>query len=120
MNFEAGQTRSVPRDLFDAAIKGGLVPEGPLDMPTVVANDPRPQEVLVADDLVLACKKLIARGDPSDFTIHGVPRAASVKKLVDFDFKAAEVQRAHEQAMFEVENNGDESTEHTEPSIDTP
>jgi hypothetical protein len=59
---------------------------------------------MVAEGLLDACKTLIARGNPNDFTQMGQPRTAAVKKLVDFEFTANDVRRAFEQAMFEVEN----------------
>jgi hypothetical protein len=39
-----------------------------------------------------------------------------VRKLVDFDFTARDVREAFEQAMFEVENDGNNSEELAEPS----
>lgn len=119
MNFEPGQTRSVPKSMFGVAIAAGLMPEEPLEKDAIsaeVAVDKRSQEEIVMEGLVEACKQLIARGNPNDFTVVGQPRAASVKKLVDFEqFTARDVHRAFEQATSEVEN-GNHSTEHTESS----
>ena len=114
MNFEAGQTRAVPRLLFSEAIKAGLVPEGPLEHKEPKAAERKSAEEETADQVLDAVKTLVARGNPADFTQLGKPRAASVKKLVDCEFTGAEVQRAFEQAMFEVEQGGDESTQHPE------
>ena len=117
MNFESGQERLVHPWLFSAAIRGGLVPTEPLEV--VEEKEPevrKSTEEETADQVLEAVKTLVARGDPNDFTQLGQPRTASVKKLVDCEFTAAEVQRAFEQAMFEVETSGDESTEHSESS----
>ena len=65
--------------------------------------------------LIDACKMLITRGNPDDFTIPGYPRAASAKKLVDFDFSTRDLHDAFAEAMHEVEQDGDDSTEHSEP-----
>lgn len=114
--FEAGQTRIIPKALFDAALTHGLVPEEPLEMaPPPPAN--KPQKVVVEDGLLEACKTLIIRGNPQDFTMSGKPRAASVKKLVDFNFTTKDVERAFEEAMHEVEQDGDDDTQHSEPVI---
>lgn len=127
MNFEAGQTRDVPSKMFSEAVAAGLIPEGRLEgyeAPAVVKVDavaekpPTKQEKIFAGVLE-ACKTLIARGNPADFTQMGSPRTSSVKKLVDFDFTAQDVRRAFEQAMFEVEQDGNNSTEPTEPSSST-
>ena len=119
MTFEAGQTKSVPRLMFSEAIHAGLVPEEPLEYkePTPVLRKSTEEET--ASAVLEAVRILVARGDPNDFTQLGKPRAASVKKLVDCDFTGAEVQTAFEQAMFEVEQGGDESTEHSESSSST-
>lgn len=118
MNFEAGQTRPVHRDMFAEAVRGGLVPEEPLDAPPPVPEN-KPQEVAVREGLVEACKMLIAKAVPTDFTLAGLPRAAAVKKLVNFDFTTNDVRLAFEEAMHEVEQDGDDSKEHTEPSSST-
>ena len=114
-NFEAGETKVIHRSLFAVAIREGLVPEEPLEAPPPPVVKP-PQEKIVSDGLVEACKTLILRGVPGDFTIHGKPRAASVKKLVDFDFTARDVADAFEKAMHEVEQDGNNDEERTEPS----
>lgn len=123
MIFEAGQTLKVHKDLWPAAMRAGLVPKNPDEMaekpegPKEPAIKPgKSKEEAIREGLIEACKQLIARGDTKDFTVLGLPRTASVKKLVDFDFKARDVQEAFEQAMFEVEQNGDESTELAESS----
>lgn len=116
MNFEAGETLDVHRDLFTAAIRAGLVPEGKLEPeePAPVARKSTEDET--ADQVLDAVKILVARGNPADFTQLGKPRTASVKKLVDCHFTGADIQRAFEQAMFEVEQDGNDSEEHPEPS----
>lgn len=114
--FEAGETANVHQRLFVAALRAGLVPEGPLEQPEPVVAVKRSTEEQVADKVLDAVRELVARGNPNDFTQLGKPRTASVKKLVDCDFTGADVQRAFEQAMFEVEQGGDESTEHSESS----
>jgi hypothetical protein len=125
MNFEAGQTRLVHKDLWSAAITAGLMPEESLQEETAQAQaapvvpENKSQEEIVSEGLLEACKTLIARGNPNDFTQLGQPRAASVKKLVDFDFTANDVRRAFEQAMFEVESDGDDGTEHSESGSGT-
>lgn len=125
-NFEPGETANVHRDLWPVAIAAGLMPEedlqegvvrqeldvGTIEVPPVKKS----QEEIVLEGLTEACKTLIARGNPNDFTQLGQPRAAAVKKLVDFDFTANDVRRAFEQAMFEVENDGNDSKEPAEPS----
>lgn len=117
--FEAGETRTIPKALFEEALKYGMMPDGPLDAAPPPEPPKPPQEEIVADGLVVAIKKLITRGNPDDFTIVGQPRAASVKKLVDFSFTSKDVERAFGEAMHEVEQDGDESTEHSEPSSST-
>jgi hypothetical protein len=119
MNFEAGQTRSVPRVLFPEAIRAGLVPEGPLEEIEAEKAVRKSTEEETADAVLDAVRTLVARGNPHDFTQLGKPRTASVKKLVDCDFTGAEVQTAFEQAMFEVEQGGDESKKHSESSSST-
>ena len=117
-NFKAGETRRIPKALFDAALTGGLIPEEPLEL----APEPekkKPQETIVKDGLMEACKTMIARGNPADFTIAGYPRAASAKKLVDFNFTTKDLHVAFEEAMHEVEQHGNDSTEHSEPSVVT-
>jgi hypothetical protein len=116
MNFEAGETLNVHRDLFPAAIRAGLVPEGPLEEQVPEPAERKSSEEETADKVLEAVRQLVARGNPADFTQLGKPRAASVKKLVDCEFTGADVQRAFEQAMFEVEQSGDESTQHPESS----
>jgi len=113
--FAAGETRRIPKALFNAALVAGLIPEGPLEISTPVKKPS--QAVIVSDGLNEACKKLIVRGVPEDFTVSGYPRAASVRKLVDFDFTAADMRTAFEEAMHEVNGDGNNSTEHSEPSI---
>lgn len=112
--FRAGETVPVHRDLFGTAIDHGLVPEDPADL-----NPPKPvknqtQETTVKEGLIEACKILIARGNPGDFTIPGHPRAASAKKLVDFDFTTRDLHDAFAEAMHEVEQDGNDSTERSE------
>ena len=129
-NFEAGETALVHKDLWPVAIAAGLMPEErltdetvrqELDVGTIEVPPPASmsQEEMVSDGLIKACKKLIAQGNPNDFTQLGQPRAASIKKLVDFDFTANDVRRAFEQAMFEVENDGNQSKESAESSSST-
>ena len=114
-SFEAGETKSLHRDLFSAALRAGLVPEDALTkVEEAKPAKKQTQEDMVSEGLVEAITTLIARGDPKDFTQLGQPRAASVKSLVDFDFTAQDVRRAFEQAMHEVEQDGDDSTEHSE------
>jgi hypothetical protein len=115
-NFEAGETRTIPKALFNEALKYGMMPVDTLDAAPPPEPVKPPQEEIVADGLIEACKKLITRGNPADFTVVGQPRAASVKKLVDFNFTTKDVERAFGEAMHEVEQDGDESTEHSEPS----
>lgn len=116
MNFEAGETLNVHKDLFSAAMRAGLVPEGPLVEEAPAPVERKSTEEETADQVLDAVRTLVARGNPADFTQLGKPRTASVKKLVDCDFTGADVQRAFEQAMFEVEQDGDDSEEHSEPS----
>jgi hypothetical protein len=113
--FQPGQTLRIPRTLFNAALTAGLIPEDPLELAPEPVKKP-PQEETVKAGLKEACQKLILRGNPKDFTTVGLPRAASAKKLVDFDFTAAELRTAFEEAMHEVEQDGDDSTQHSEPS----
>jgi len=118
-NFEAGETRRIPEVLFDAALMHGLMPEEPLELSPEPQPEPEPgkeAEDVVATGLIEACKTLISRGNPEDFTVVGQPRAASVKKLVDFHFTTKDVERAFSEAMHEVEQDGNDSTEHPEPS----
>ena len=113
--FKAGETAEVHKSMFGVAVDHGLMPEDPLEKiaePVVPEN--KPQEVQVMDGLVEACTTLIVRANPQDFKLNGEPRAASVKKLVNFDFTAKDVQRAFEQAMHEVDQNGNDSSEHSE------
>ena len=119
-NFEAGETKSIRKELFTAAIAGGLMPEDPLiKIETPVKVEKKSTEEIVSDGLVEACKLLIAKGYKEDFTITGQPRAASLKKLVDFHFTTKDIERAFIEAMHEVEQDGDSSKEHSEPISDT-
>lgn len=114
--FEAGETIIIQRSLFVAATAAGLVPEASLEAPP---NEPerKSSEEIVTQGLIEACKVLIMRGDPKDFLISGQPRAASVKKIVDFQFTNKDVERAFEEAIHEVEQHDNESTQHSESSI---
>jgi len=114
--FKAGQTREIGKRLFSAAIEAGLVPEGPLEYkePEVVEN--KTQEEAVAIGLLEACKILIERANKEDFTTVGLPRVPSVKKLVNFDFTARQMKESFALAMHEVEVDGNDSKEHSEPS----
>ena len=106
------------QSLFGEAVAAGLMPEEPLDVKeeVVVEEKPRQSEDVQHAELIKACHTLILRGNPGDFTnTSGLPRAASVKKLVDFKFTAQDVKRAFEVAMHEVETNGDDGKEHSEP-----
>ena len=114
--FEEGQTRRIPKALFNAALTAGLMPKEPLDLKDPPLPENKPQEVSTREGLVEACKTMISRGNPADFTMTGHPRAASAKKLVDFDFTARDLREAFEQAMHEVTQDGDDSTEHPEQS----
>ena len=112
--FEAGQTRTLGRRLFTCALAAGLIPEEPLEAtPVVPENKTREETVTVG--LLEACKELIVRGNPQDFTTVGHPRAGALKKLVDFDFTGVEAKEAFALAMHEVEQDGNDSTEHPEP-----
>jgi len=118
-NFEAGETRVIPKALFDAALTHGLMPTEPLELSPEPEPEPEPgkeAEDVVAAGLIVACKTLIRKGNPADFTVVGQPRAASVKKLVDFHFTSKDVEVAFSEAMHEVEQDGDDSEEHSEPS----
>ena len=116
-NFAAGETREIPKALFNAALTAGLIPEGTLE---VNVPEKKPSQVeITTTGLQAACKTLITRGVAEDFTVSGYPRAASVKKLVDFDFTASEMRVAFEEAMHEVNGHGNNSTEHSEPSGST-
>ena len=124
--FKAGETANVHKDLWSVAIEAGLMPEESLAEETVqiqtdagtveVPPVKKSQEEVVREGCVEACKTLIARGNPNDFTQLGQPRASSVRKLVDFDFTARDVREAFEQAMFEGENDGNNSEKPAEPS----
>jgi len=117
INFEAGETLGVHRKMFGVAIAAGLIPEEPLEYQEPKPQEKKTREESVQEKLILACKELIIAGDPKrDFTKIGKPRAASIKKLVDFDFNGAELTRAFDQAMYEVDNNGGDSQEPSEPS----
>lgn len=122
-NFEPGETAAVHKDLWGVAVASGLMPEESLETKPVSTDTVelelsagKSKEELTHENLIDVCKTLIARGNPNDFTQLGQPRTAAVKKLVDFDFTANDVRRAFEQAMFEVENNGDQGTESAESS----
>ncbi len=115
--FTAGVTRAIPKRLFTAAITAGLIPEKEIEIPPVVeepANET--QEETVAKGLLQACKTLILRGLADDFTTVGQPRVPAVKKLVDFDFTNKDMKEAFALAMHEVEQDGNDSEEHPEPS----
>ena len=115
--FVSGETLRIRKELFTPAIDAGLVPTEPLTIvaePVVPEN--KPHDVTVAEGLIEACKTLIAKGIAKDFTVAGVPRAASVKKLVDFSFTTKQIERAFSEAMHEVEQDGNSSQEHPEPS----
>lgn len=119
MNFEAGESRLVPKKLHTPAMQSGLVPESRLEAPSPPPAPLPTKEEIIEEGLLEACKTLIMRANPNDFTaIHGTPRVASLQKLVDFDFKAADAKKAFERAMFEVEQDANNSTEHSEPSSD--
>lgn len=129
MNFEAGESKMVHRDLYTAAISSGLVPDDPNELLPVEekkvveikdeSGENKSQDVLIREGLVEACKLLIAKGDTKDFTVIGLPRAASLKNLVDFEFTAKNAQDAFEQAMHEVGADGNSSKESSEPVSDT-
>ena len=114
--FEAGKPKIIGKRLFKAAINAGLIPEGPLEYvpPAVVPN--RTQEEVVTTGLLEACKTLIERARKEDFTPVGHPRMPAVKKLVDFDFTVKDMKEAFALAMHEVDQDGDDSKEHSEPS----
>ena len=112
--FKAGETVPVHRDLFGEAINHGMVPADPDDLSPPKPVENQTEEVTVKEGLIEACKVLIARGNPGDFTIPGFPRAASAKKLVDFDFTTKDLKEAFAEAMHEVEQDGNDSTEHSE------
>jgi len=117
--FQAGETRRIPKVLFDEALTHGLMPTEPLELSPEPKSEPEPgkeAEDVVATGLIAACKTLISKGNPADFTVVGQPRAASVKKLVDFHFTTKDVEVAFSEAMHEVEQDGDDSEEHSEPS----
>lgn len=115
-SLSAGETRTLPRVLFNAALTGGLMPETTLKIEAPAKVQSPPQEEVIKVGLIEACKTLIARGNSADFTVVGQPRAASVKKLVDFHFTNKDVEVAFSEAMHEVEQDGNDSTEHPEPS----
>lgn len=120
MNFQAGQTREVPKLLYPQAIAAGLMPEQADSITAESIAVPAPprsmtQTQTIEEGLVEACKTLVARGRPEDFTVNvGLPRVPSLKKLVDFDFTARQAREAFERAMFEVNKDDDDSTEHPE------
>ena len=116
--FEAGETITIQRDLFTVATAAGLVPEAPLEAPPKEAER-KSREEKVKQGLIEACKTLILRGNPKDFLISGQPRAASVKKIVDFQFTNKDVERAFSEAIHEVEHHGDDRKEHSESSSST-
>lgn len=116
--FEKGETRSIRKEFFTPAIDAGLVPDEPLTVtaePIVPEN--KPHDVTVHEGLIEACKTLIGKGLGEDFTVAGIPRAASVKKLVDFSFTTKQIERAFSEAMHEVEQDGNSSQEHPEQSV---
>lgn len=116
--FEEGESKPIRKELFTAAIAAGLVPEDPLvklELPPKPEN--KSTEEIVSTGLIEACKMLIAKGLAQDFTTVGQPRAASIKKLVDFHFTTKDVEAAFIEAMHEVDQDGDSSKEHSEPSI---
>lgn len=116
--FEAGESKKISRRLFNVALTSGLVPDESLDAAPVMPENKTRGET-VSEGLLGACKTLIARGLDKDFTMVGQPRAASLKKLVNFDFTGREAQSAFELAMheIEVEQNGDNSPKHPEQSV---
>ena len=114
--FEAGQTSNVHSSLFDVALAAGLIPEEEMEIAPPPAVTKPVSEATVTAGLIDAVKKLIIRANPADFTMVGNPRSSAVKKLVDFNFTVKEVERAFEQAMHEVNQDVDSSTEHSEPS----
>ena len=122
--FEEGETKAIHRKLWPAAVAAGLVPEAPENLEKKDTEKPPEQpkqskEELVAAGLLVAIKEMIVRGDPKDFTVVGLPRTAAVKKLVDFDFTAQEVQRAFELAVHEVGQDGDDGKERSESDSNT-
>lgn len=123
-NFEAGETLSIHKDLFAPAIRAGLVPEEPLkeaDVPKPPHRELRTRQEIIDEELLAACRELISKGNPNDFTRLGQPRVSSVKKLVNSEnFTAKDAQRAFEQAMFEVSQDGHDDTEHTQSSSSNP
>ena len=117
MWFKAGETLNVHRDLFAPAIEAGLVPMDSLE--AIDLEEPVLEPVTqesVEKEMIEACKELIAKGNPADFTLVGLPRAASIKKLVNSNFTARDVTRAFEETMHEVEQDGDNSEKRPEPS----
>ena len=122
--FEPGQTMAIHRDLWGPAMTAGLVPESPEVLAKESAKETKPapkksKEEMIHEGLLEAVRELIAKGDPKDFTVVGLPRTASVKNLVDFDFTARQVQQAFEIAVHEVTQNGDDSKEHPEQNSDS-
>ena len=117
--FEAGETAMVHEVLWPVAVDKGLMPAQPSDLkePPKQEVPPPPQEVTNAAGLLEACKTMIVRGNPADFTPTGRPRAASAKKLVDFEFTQRELYDAFATAMHEVEQDGDDGQEHSEPGV---
>lgn len=115
-NFQAGESKKLHQNFFTAAIAAGLVPEDPLEFKVIQEPEkPGTKE----KKLIEACKTLILKADPNDFTVVGQPRAASIKKLVDCRFTNQDVRRAFEEAMHEVDQDGDNDKKHSEPSIST-
>lgn len=119
MVFEPGETLLVQRKLHKVALRAGLVPEQEVPAEIPVQRITESREEIVKNGLLEACKTLIMRGNPADFTTVGNPRAASLKKLVDFDFKTQEATEAFNLAMHEVEQDGNNSPEYSEPVSDT-
>ena len=114
--FEAGESKRIRKELFVVAVAAGLMPDEALEniAPPVVKKVSK--EERLDTGLLEACKTLILKANPDDFTVVGQPRAASVKKLVDFEFTTKDVERAFSEAVHEVEQYGDDSKEHSEPS----
>jgi len=115
--FEAGETLNIRKELFTPAMEAGLVPAGELTtLKEPEKAERKSHEEIVEEGLISACKTLIGTGLSKDFTMQGTPRAASVKKLVDFSFTTKQVEHAFSEAMHEVEQDGNSSQEHSEPS----
>ncbi len=115
MIFEPGQTRRVVKPLWSAAVRAGLVPADPdVKTPELPPEPEKPRKVGEDEKkakLIEAAKELIAKQLPEDFTVTGKLRTASVKKLVDFDFTARDVQDAYDEALHEVRSSGNDDSE---------